>query len=148
MEYWIELNYVYFRHTQLYIHIIHIAAKEIYYMELYSDYIIVWHMIIILHTVICDHYGRLDKKHLGYGLAATRQHLMYIMQRHMAAQSAIRMGTTEPYPFTDIGSFTIPGDDSPSTRGPWLIVVIQEYEPVMCSDWELYPGWLRGSPEH
>ena len=53
-------------------------------------------MVIVLHTVICDHYGRLDYKHFGssYGLAATGQHLIYIMWRHIAAQSATRFGTT------------------------------------------------------
>ena len=37
-------------------------------------------IIIILHTVICDRYGRLDYKHFGssYGLSTRGQHLIYI----------------------------------------------------------------------
>ena len=81
-------------------------------------YAILSSFIIILHTVICDHCGRLDYTHFGYsyGLSASRQHPIYIKWCHMAAQSATRVGTTEPYPFMGIGSFTMPGDDSPTTR--------------------------------
>ena len=38
------------------------------------------------------------------------------MWRHIAAQSKTRIGTTEAYSFTGIGSFTMPGDDSPGAR--------------------------------
>ena len=41
----------------------------------------------------------------SYGLASTRQHFIYLMWRHMPAQSATRIVTTERNQFTGIGSF-------------------------------------------
>ena len=77
--------------------------------------------IIILHTVICDHYGRLDLLAFWVWLRIDRRaaapDVGYIKWRHMPAQSAARIGITEPYLFTDMRFFFImPGDDSPSTR--------------------------------
>ena len=52
----------------------------------------------------------------SYGLTTARQHPIYLKWRHIAAQSATRIGITEPYPFMGMRSFTLLGDDSPSTQ--------------------------------
>ena len=107
--------------------------------------IIIISIIVILHSAICVDYDSLGS---SYGLSTRGQHLIYIRRCHMAAQSATRIGTTEPYPFTGNGSFTVYYDAwgwlSQDTGPP----IILESEPVMYSDQELNPGRLRGSPEH
>ena len=72
-------------------------------------------IIIILHTVIRDHYGRLDLLAFCVWLRIDRRaaapDVGYIKWRHIPAQSATIIGITEPYPFTGMRSFTMPGDD-------------------------------------
>ena len=77
-------------------------------------------IIIILHSVICDHYGRLGLLAFesSYELSTSRQHLMHIMWRHMVAQSNPQpeLGPQSRISFTGMGSFTLPGDNSRSTQ--------------------------------
>ena len=57
--------------------------------------------------LLCDHCGRLGYKHLGFIMDHPRRGSTW----HKSF--ATRIGTTKPYPFTGIGSFTMPEDDPP-----------------------------------